>query len=240
MEYAVPNTTTNSLNTGLNLETSQDVGKNQLTTPIVEANCNGTIPRTNPLNIESEDESSAYRNRVIGTGQMVSTVLNLPNPISPLPAQTTDTLGYAFWSTANFANATSTLSSTGKWIPGNAKYIQIDGVDPLLDNYTTSNGALPTVGNDLLGDVTFNSLKNGDYPIWSFLRLVNLSTASTGTTDAISSISDAAQTFVTGSTEPDFVAISAITSSILTSRLRGLPPLLPTERRDALPKLAAM
>lgn len=223
MEYAVPNTTTNSLNTGLNLETSQDVGKNQLTTPIVEENCNGTIPRTNPLNIESEDESGAYRNRVIGTGQMVSTVLNLPNPISPLPAQTTDTLGYAFWSTANFANATSTFNSTlHEWIPGNAKYIQIDGVDPLLDNYTTSNGALPTSGNSLLGDVTFNNLKNGDYPIWSFLRLVNLSTASTDTTDAVAALNAAAQTFVSGptATEPDFVPISSI--NILRSHF--MPP----------------
>lgn len=184
MEYAVPNTTSRYV--------SQDVGLNQISAGGQQA-CDTEGNPINPLNIENPD--GGYRNRAIGTGQEVSVVLTLPPTNSGSP-QETNTLGYSFWSTANFRNATSS----------NAKYLQVDGFDPLIDSYTTSMGHLPTASNGLLGDVTFNSLKNGQYPIWSMLRIVSANPAPT----AVTALANASQAFVQGSTEPDFVPISAI------------------------------
>jgi len=189
MEYNVPNTTV--------LETSQDVGVNQIA---AQKNCSGTAVLSNPLNIASNDDTSAYRNRVIGTGQMISTVLTLPAPLDTSTAQTTDTLGYAFWSTANFKNATS----------ANAKYLEIDGVDPLVTSYSTTSGELPTSSNSLLTDVNFAHVIDGTYPIWSFLRLVNLGTASSAVTTAVADITSASQDFAALSSQPDFVPIASM------------------------------
>jgi hypothetical protein len=203
VEYAVPNTSDLGGTAG-QLATSQDVGKNQLSGQV---NCNATTggPLENPLNFQSSDNTTGYRNRVIGTSQMINTVLTLPAPLNPSTPQTTDTLGYAFWSTANFKNATLT----------NAKYLQV-GVtsggtttyyDPLVDSYATTSGELPTSGNGFLPDVTFNSLKNGDYPVWSELRLVNLGSSAL---PAVTDLANLAQAFVEGSTEPDFVPVASL------------------------------
>lgn len=184
MEYAVPNTTARLV--------SQDVGKNQ---PTGQNACDpdNTSVALNPLNLVNTD--GGHRNRAIGTGQEVSVVENLTEPIDTSTPQTADTLGYAFWSTANFAAATST----------NAKYVKVDGVDPIETSYAT-NGVLPTSGNGTLADVTFANVNNGTYPIWSLLRLVSASPAPA----AVTNLATAAQGFVVGSTEPDFIPYSSL------------------------------
>jgi hypothetical protein len=204
MEYATPNTTT--------LQTSQDVGQNQITaernctgggtgaTPITANNILGTSGYT--LHIPSNDNASAYRNRAIGTGQEVSQLLSV-----------TDALGYSFWSTANFANATST----------NAKYLQVDGVDPLQSSY--SAGVIPTSGNGLLSNVNFAHLQDGTYPLWSLLRLVTSNSGTTNYTYA-SQLGTAAQNFISSTSRPDFVPFSVGASTVTLHVLHShfVPP----------------
>jgi ABC-type phosphate transport system substrate-binding protein len=104
----------------------------------------------NPLNISYP--SGGTRQRVVGTGQMVSEVVATP-----------DAIGYAFWSFGNFANA---VSST--------KYLTVDGIDPLRNIY--SNGFFPTCTNPPCpGLLTFPHIQDGTYPIWSILRMVTVS-----------------------------------------------------------------
>jgi len=192
IEYSIPNTTTNALGTGLDLNTSQDVGVNQpssevnATSPVGQT---GSVPKWNPLHRATADNSSAYDNRAIGTGQEISETL-----------ATTDALGYAFWSTANFKNATAT---TGK-------YLTVDGFDPLYtpstvtgSTYQTIKNTIPTASNGYLSDVTFSDLQNGNYPIWSLLRLVTASSGKGYNTASL--LSNAAQNFISSSGRPDFV-----------------------------------
>jgi hypothetical protein len=196
MEFSIPNTTTNPYG-GFDEKTSQDVGD---TEPAAQKNCasSGGVPITTTnidgtsgyvMHIESADGSGGYRNRVIGTGQMVSTLLS-----------TSNSLGYAFWSTANFENATTT---TGK-------YLTVDGVDPLENSYGT--GEIPTPGNGLLSDVTFEHLQDGTYPIWSLLRLVTLT--SNPDINFVKKLASIEQGFITKTTRPDFVPFDNTTSGI--------------------------
>lgn len=157
-EYSVPNSS--------EFHTSQD-----------DNFCNGTAVFSQTMNIASANSgiAGAARKRVIGTGEMVSTLNGTSG--------TTDMLGYAFWSAANFNGDT------------NIKYLTVNGVDPLLDAYgscltcnpttpptsqTFKAGALPQStgscsvagGTPCLAAVTFNNLANGDYAIWSAVRVV--------------------------------------------------------------------
>jgi len=103
----------------------------------------------NPLN--QHYATGGSRQRVVGTGQMVSEVVAIP-----------DAIGYAFWSFGNFANA---VTST--------KYITVDGIDPLRNVYT--NGFFPTCPNPPCpGLLTFPHILDGTYPIWSVLRMVTV------------------------------------------------------------------
>jgi hypothetical protein len=172
VEYAVPNTIEN--------QQSQETG-----------NCNGLLPNTNPLHLAATDNSGGYRNRVIGTGEAVSELLAIK-----------DALGYAFWSTGNFANV---------GITGSARYLTVDGYDPLYDrtaaNYSTIKNTIPTASNGYLTDVTFSDLNNKNYPIWSMLRLVTGATPDTSVTNLVA----AAQNFVNSTTLPDFVKATDLT-----------------------------
>jgi len=176
MEYNIPNS--------VELKTSQDVGFNQ---PSATKNCSGTAPKWNAEGTSLGTlVTGAVRNRVIGTGQMVTELLATPN-----------TLGYAFWSVANFKAATNT-----------AKYLTIDGIDPLENYYT--DGEIPATPYDLTR-VTLAHIKDGTYPIWSNLRLVNKgATALPGVT----ALATAAQNFVTFgevlNPRPDFVPASSL------------------------------
>ncbi len=182
MEYGVPNTTTRF--------TSQDVG---LTQPAGQKACHPDGTPVNPMNIVNAE--GGYRNRAIGTGQEISVVENLTAPLAGTP-QEPDSLGYSFWGTSNFAAATAT----------NAKYLKVDGVDPIEDSYVT-NGVLPTTANGQLHDVTFSHVNDGTYPVWSLLRLVSASPAPA----AVTALAGAAQNFVVGSSEPDFIPVSSLT-----------------------------
>lgn len=166
------------------LKTSQDVGYNQ---PAATKNCSGTAVKWNAEGTSMGTlVTGAVRNRAIGTGQMVTELLATPNA-----------LGYSFWSVANFKAATNT-----------AKYLTIDGVDPIENYYT--DGEIPATPYDLT-KVTLAHIKDGTYPIWSNLRLVNKgATALPGVT----ALASAAQNFVTFgevlNPRPDFVPASSL------------------------------
>ena len=164
------------------------------------ANCfvqaSSTIPSTacsNPVNT-CIGASCGLRMRVIGTGQMVSTLNNATWTVGGTPGQTPSFIGYAFWSLGSFG---------GK---ANIKYLALDGVDGLFPGYSTTDGGhtggLPgvpvgqgTVSNGITvnpgqcggyfngngGSIqnfscnayalpTFDHLQDGTYRAWNILR----------------------------------------------------------------------
>ena len=135
----------------------------------------------NPLNIAYA--SGGTRQRVVGSGEMVSTV-----------GATTDSLGYAFWSTTTFAKV---ISST--------KYLTVDGVDPLFPSYVFSNGVFPTCTAPCPGLIPFTNVANGGYPAWNILRVVTASPIPA----TVSALITQAQTEVANVT-PDFLPLSAL------------------------------
>jgi hypothetical protein len=169
MEYSIPNSS--------QFKASQDY-----------ANCGGSgTVNSNPMHLQSTNGNVlAYRNRVIGTGEMTAQLA---------AASAGDTLGYFFWSSANAASTVPTSN--------NAKYLTVNGVDPIQSTYT--NGKLPgTTGGPALSNVTFQGLNAGDYPIWSALRLVSTSPTPAGVTALIAG----AQTL--DSTQVDFIPLSKL------------------------------
>jgi hypothetical protein len=116
---------------------------------------NVTPPGDNPLN--QTYASGGTRQRVIGTGEMISELGKIP-----------DSLGYAFWGFGNFAP-----------VVGTVKYVTVDGVDPIRAIYVT--GSLPQCTTPpCVGALTFPNIKNGTYPIWSVLRIVTVSPMPSG------------------------------------------------------------
>lgn len=181
MEYNVPNT--------VSLQTSQDVGVNQ---PSDQVNCNNSgSPLDNPLNIVTA--SGGARKRAIGTGQELTEVL-----------ANSESLGYSFWSVANFKNFST---SNYPYV----KYLTVDGIDPLYPSTHTYTGVVPLTGTDNLTDVTLANVQNGTYPIWSLIRFVSIDSTSTAYASALAS---ATQNYVsTGSTtsRPDFITAPNLT-----------------------------
>jgi hypothetical protein len=155
-------------------QTSQDVGAEQLP---AQQNCSGTSVASNPMNIENSTWGS-YRNRAIGTGEEIKQAF-LNN----------DTLAYAFWGVSNFASAPST-----------AKYLTVDGVDPIAQNYDLTNGVIPVTATQLT-KVGFYHIKDGTYPIWSLLRLV---TTNASVEPTLLALAQSASDFSTQA-HPDFV-----------------------------------
>ena len=199
LEYNIPNTTGNTMGItpAAANKTSQDVGLNQ---PTAQKNCTGTAVKTNPLNIATP--SGGARQRAIGTGEELSEVIAEPN-----------SLGYGFWSVANYKGFTSTAAPY-------AKYLKVDGVDPLLKSGATYTGVIPVTGSAELANVDLSTTANGSYPIWSLLRLVN--TGSTAPT-AVTNLAAAAGAFVsfgTSSSRPDFIK----PSSLKVVRSHFIPP----------------
>ena len=158
-------------------------------------NCNGTTAPGNPLHLLSANGGAgiAARRRVIGTGQMTTQL--------QAGTEADERMGYFFWSAANVAGLT------------NVKYLTVNGVDPIQNSYT--NGVLPSSGATgdpcagsvttcPAGTITFKGLNNGDYPIWSALRIVSQSP----TPAIVTSLISAAQTL--NSTQFDFVPLSSL------------------------------
>lgn len=164
------------------------------------ANCftqaSSTIPTTacsNPVNV-CIGASCGLRMRVIGTGQMISTMNNSTWTVGGVSGQTPSFIGYAFWSLGNFG---------GK---ANLKYLALDGVDGLFPGYGPAdgghNGAFPgvptgqgTVANGITVNAgqcggyfngnggtiqnftcngynlpTFDGVTSGNYRLWNILR----------------------------------------------------------------------
>jgi hypothetical protein len=94
----------------------------------------------------------ATRGRVIGTGEMVSTVNN-----------TADGLGYAFWAYSSFANKP------------NVKYLGVDGIEPLFSSAAANpNGiGVPPQCSPSCPLLSFPNIVNGSYPVWSYYRLMS-------------------------------------------------------------------
>lgn len=176
-------------------KTSQDVGLHQLS---VAANCNGTAVKYNPMNIPA---GPGWRRRAIGTSEELSESIIR-----------TQSLAYGFWSVANFKGYTNAAAP-------NAKYLTVDGVDPILDSYNsnaTAPGVIPTTSAQI-ANVTLSNTKSGSYPIFSAIRLVNLGTTATA---PVSSLAAAAQNFAPASVKPDFVPIS----QLAINRSHFIPP----------------
>lgn len=187
MEYAVPNNS--------QLQTSQEVGINSpVAIDPLSRNCSGTVVSQNPLQdtVLRAGAGTSGRYRAIGTGNSVAAVLSH-----------VDSLGYAFWGTGNFKNSTAL----------NAKYLTVDGVDPIQQVWT--DGLVPTAGNGLLGNVSFANVKNGSYPIWSKLRIAALPAGQAGA----SALATAAQSYVSPQ-QPDFVPVN----QLLVVRSHFAPP----------------
>jgi hypothetical protein len=137
-------------------------------------NCSGSAVYANPMTLQSTNgQILAYRKRVIGTGEMTST-------LQTLGAAATDSLGYFFWSTGNAAG-----------LP-NVKYLTVDGVDPIQDTYT--GGTLPGNGGVPTSNVTFKWLNQGDYSIWSAVRIVTRASAPAGVTNLVTAAQTAPAT----------------------------------------------
>jgi len=89
-----------------------------------------TVPTTacsNPVNV-CIGATCGLRMRVIGTGQMVSTLNNATWTVGGVAGQTPSFIGYAFWSLGSFG---------GK---AHIKYLALDGVDGLFPGYSTTDG----------------------------------------------------------------------------------------------------
>ncbi len=107
---------------------------------------NVSATANNPLNEPATGAPNgvggAGRIRVVGDVERIKAVANDP----------VDALGYAFWSVGNFT------------AQANMRYLTVDGVEPLQDNYT--GGSLTRAF------VTFRNIRNGSYPLWNILRVV--------------------------------------------------------------------
>ena len=131
----------------------------------------------NPLDWKRSGTSGSggLKVRVIGTGEMVNTLTGLTTKCNSQACQDragnliTNQIGYTFFSFGNVAPAV-----------GTAKYLLVDGVDPLFDGAAgpTQNpggegsGALPTCSAPCPSAVTLTNIKNGSYPLWNILRVI--------------------------------------------------------------------
>jgi len=137
-----------------NIPGSAEVGSCQ------ELNVNPAVD--NPLN-QTNATTGGTRQRVIGTGEMVSTV-----------GKTLNGLGYAFWSTGNFA---SVINQT--------KYLSVDGIDPLNYSWYQSNGHFPNCIAPCPGLIPFINLLNGSYPAWTILHVACYNPCPAGVTGIV-------------------------------------------------------
>jgi len=166
-----------------NIPRSVEIGSTQ------ELGVNPGASGGNPLNI-ANPYSGGWRKRVIGTGEMVAQVSASANG---------DVLGYAFWSTGNFAN-----------IQADVRYLTLDGVDPIFPSY--SGGTLPpNCTSGCAGEVSFTNVINGSYPAWTILRIATSTTVPAGVQALLTNAQNAAINSI-----PDFVPFVYNGSQYLT------------------------
>lgn len=158
---------------------------------------------SNPLSLAGASTGSG-RYRVVGTGEMISTVIKSANA---------DSLGYAFWGYGNFSGVTGTAI---------ARYLTVDGVDPLYSSASanpTAPGVFPVVSGSTYPAIPFTNIINGSYPIWTTFRLVGTAEASQS---AVQALVSAAQT--NAATYYDFVSAASLNvfhSHFFTSSIGG-------------------
>jgi ABC-type phosphate transport system substrate-binding protein len=153
-------------------------------------NCTGSTVYSNPMDLQSTNGAIlSYRQRVIGTSQMVSTLQGFTS---------SDAIGYFFWSQSNAAAFTDS----------NGRYLTVNGVDPLQtpSAYVTPgvfDGIIPGADSSHpISNVTFAGLNSGDYPIWSALRIVSGNPTPAGVTNLITAVQGL------DSTQHDFVTLA--------------------------------
>jgi hypothetical protein len=172
----------------------------------------------NPLDWK-KTSTGGLKVRVIGTGEMVSTIdtngLFDANGTNAL----TNQIGYAFFSFGNVKGAV-----------GAAKYLLVDGVDPLFDGGSGPNqnpsgagsGALPLcTGTGCPNGVTLTNIANGSYPIWNFLRVVT-----TGSLGGFIASNGVVTGCVSGATVCQMV-------QAMQSSFSVIPDLVPISKMDA-------
>jgi hypothetical protein len=112
----------------------------------------------NPLN--QTYTTGGSRQRAIHPGEEVTEV-----------GTVADSFGYTFFSFPVLSNSLTTI-----------KYLQLDGVDPLLPCYI--NGAVPACGTS----VPFTHILDGSYAVWATLRVITNSPVPTGVASVIAAL----------------------------------------------------
>jgi hypothetical protein len=205
----------------------EDVGTGGSTTAI---NPGGAAPTgwtgtTDPLDLKNT-KASSLKVRVIGTGEMVSTVAC--NTCTDVNGNTmSNQIGYAFFSFGNVKPAI-----------GLARYLSVDGADPLYpgpNDNPGGAGALPACTAPCPASLTapftsptFTNVINGGYPIWNVLRVIttgNLGASTNGVCSSgatVCSLTQAAETQV--ASIPDFVPFTSLNvfRSHITLTLNGV------------------
>ena len=147
---------------------------------------NGVMPTSttgNPLN-QTCTSGGGSRRRAIGTGEMINTAI----------LNTTDSIGYAFFS---FGNVSKIAANA------NYGYLTLNGVDPINASYTT--GQLPTTGT--ISNL-FTHVNDGTYASWSDLRII--SAGSSANLANASALASRIQTDINNGTQlPDFIPFSS-------------------------------
>ena len=160
----------------------------------------GTV---NPLDLKNT-KTGALKVRAIGTGEMVNAVAGLS---CGTPCQDkggndlTNQMGYAFFSFGNVKPAI-----------GLAKYLTVDGVDPLFA--APSGGALPSCTAPCPTAVTLTNVENGSYPLWNILRVITTGTLGASTNGVCAATAYVCQLVQNAGTQvaniPDFAPLSAM------------------------------
>jgi hypothetical protein len=205
MEYNVPNTIDNSTYSITGNYTSQDIGYNQLSSQQV---CGST----QPLNVSTT--SGGSRKRAIGTGEELKAVYSYDTTIT---GNEPDRIGYGFWSVANFKGFTSTNAP-------NARYLKVDGIDPLYNQSSSTysySGAIPLTGSSNLTKVTLTNVANGNYPIWSFIRLVTADSTAKFNAETLATATKSYVSFGSTTATPDFVSDTSISGAPTLSVVRS-------------------
>jgi hypothetical protein len=183
----------------------------------------GTV---DPLDLKNT-KSGALKIRVIGTGQMVSTIAG-NGLVDQNGNALSNQIGYAFFSFGNVKPAI-----------GFAKYLTVDGADPLypgINDNPNGPGGLPACTAPCpssptapFTSPTFTNVVNGGYPIWNVLRVIttgSLGANVNGVCSAGATVCELTQAAETQVAQiPDFVAFSALTMfrSHQTLTLNGVP-----------------
>jgi hypothetical protein len=153
--------------------------------------------------------TGGLKTRVIGTGEMISSLDT--NGLTDINGNAlTNQIGFAFFSFGNVKGAI-----------GKAKYLNVDGTDPLFDgaNGTNQNpggeasGALPACSAPCPTGVTLTNIKNGSYPLWNIMRVVTTAALGSENSSGVcltgASVCQLVQEMEASYSEiPDLVAIS--------------------------------